>query len=114
MVLVESGPAFSEPLSHKIQIKRACIGLCAEYSDRPAKFTEKYNHDICLVSGCCDLKFDSGVDGTPSFTTAILLAKEHGESATSEEITQLDHLTNNLLFAITSDPRRRGLIVPEI
>lgn len=112
MVLIEGGPAFPEPVSHKIQIKRECIGLCGEYSDGPVKFAKQYNHDICLVSGCCDLGITPLEDGKYDFSTVTLLTKEFGDSATSGEISQLDQLTNDLLFSITSDPRRYGLVTP--
>lgn len=114
IVLMEGGPAFSVPVAHKIQVKRECLGLCKDDSQEPAKYTDRYQHDICLVSGCCDLGITIDKAGGYNLSTLTLLEREYADCASTENITQLDHLTNNLLFAVTSDPRRRGLITPKV
>ncbi len=99
---------------YKIQVKTECFGLCSHacyHRSDPVRVSNYYNDDITLVSGCCDL--DLGSNTESGLSTIDMLRREHTGMAKPDVIRRLDHLTNNLLFNISSDDeRRQGQITP--
>lgn len=92
--------------SYYLQVKRACTGRCC---NERLVFGHRYDSRIQFVSGCCDLGLGATGENIDTTIPRLLLA-EHADSATPEDIKQLDILTDNLLFNISADLMPRGYV----
>ncbi len=123
-LLVEVQPGTEDALGYKLQAKCRCIGICDKpvesggtvFPKKPvsSKTTDSYGEDIVLVSGCCDMRVQPAYDRRLLPVTRLLYL-EYIDIATTDEILELDRLTDNLLFNVTMhDPRRRGKVPADI
>jgi hypothetical protein len=98
---------------NKIQFKRECLGLCTETKETRrlrSDLQDRYQPDIGLVSGHCDLVIRPTDIKNPSLWTSYtsLQAQASGQ-ASPQLVDEMDYHTNTLVFSMTMrDPRRMG------
>ncbi len=115
VLLTETMPSQAQPQHYKLQVKTECVGLCCDRPEPKRRPQKEYSSDIILVSACCDLqRGDKRDTSLQNFYAAELLIKEYDETATPDEIIELDDYTNSLLLSVTmSDERRMGRLPME-
>lgn len=127
---ISLGQVSSAATVHKVQVKRQCLGYCpheisvadpSEFLDvlhaartisvhkqEKQQTTKKaYATDISMISGCCDLDIHIARGRMTAPYTKLLIAEAEGR-ANSQQVAELDALSNSLLLTITADPARRG------
>lgn len=121
MVWMESSEEKAD--ARKVQIKSDCLGFCLHKSAGEAslvaqKIRERYDENIVLVSGECDLSL-GGLEGMPSSgdpssSLASILYKEAKREVDRLTASALDAASQSLMSVIIEGDRsRRGLRISE-
>jgi hypothetical protein len=101
------------PEHQKVQVKQRCLGLCTDTPElrrRRWEEQDRYEPDIALVSGHCDIVIRPTGNEDPNLrTTTNLLLAEASNRLHVEQIAEMDDHTGSLVLSMTmNDSRRMG------
>jgi hypothetical protein len=110
-VLLEANLATGYRRNYRLQTKNRCLNYCKQNvvpANQQQKVRARYQRNIYLTSGHCDLDITSTEAGYDAPLIDALIREGKGK-ATPEDKTYLDEATSTLLRDLADNSQRRGI-----